>query len=142
MVFAQGYNQVLAHGLIQRLDWGCIYFQAHSVVVGSTEFFAGCWPEPTLSSLPLGSLPHGSLHYQSMQNGRTIQRVIQQDVIIFSNVNMEVTPITFRLRRKSHSREEISQGHEHKEMEIIGGHVRSYLSQIPEADPGIGLILN
>lgn len=46
-------------------------------------------------------------------------------VIIFSNLIMEVTPITFRLRRKSHSREEISQGHEHKEMEIIGGHVRS-----------------
>lgn len=62
--------------------------------------------------------------------------------IIFSNLIMEVTPIIFRLRRKSHSREEISQGHEHKEMEIIGGHVRSYLSQIPEADPGIGLILN
>ena len=56
------------------------YFQAHSLVVGSTEFFAGCWPEATLISLLHESLPHGSLLYRSMQNGRTIHRICQEDV--------------------------------------------------------------
>ena len=56
------------------------YFQAHSLVVGSPEFFAGYWPEATLGSLPRGSLPHGSLLYRSMQNGRTVHRVCQEDV--------------------------------------------------------------
>ena len=49
------------------------YFQAHSLVVGSTEFFAGCWPEATLISLL-----HGSCFIEACKMGSA--RVCQEDV--------------------------------------------------------------
>lgn len=38
---------------------------------------------------------------------------------------MEVTPISFKLRSKSHSTERTAQGQEHKETEVIGCYVRT-----------------
>lgn len=91
------------------------------MVVGSIEFFAGYWLEVTFSSLSHGFLPHGSLHYESMQGGKTIEGASKKEVIIVCNLITQATLFTFRLRSKLYSREEIAQGHEHKEVETIGG---------------------
>lgn len=41
----------------------------------SCFFFAGRWPEATPNFLLPGSLPAGSLHSQSMQDEKTLERV-------------------------------------------------------------------
>lgn len=44
------------------------------------QFFAGCCPESTLSSLPCGSHKHGSLLHQSMQAEKAIERIFEQEI--------------------------------------------------------------
>lgn len=56
-----------------------------------------------------------------MQDGKIVECASKIEVIIVSNLNMEATLLTFRLRSKLYSREKIAQCREHKEVEIIGG---------------------
>lgn len=72
-----------------------------------TEFFPGCWREAARRFLPRGSLPLGSLHYESVLGGKSASR---RQVTASSDRSMEVMPITVRQRSKSHSEEGIVKG--------------------------------
>lgn len=78
---ARGCSEALAQGLRSRLKArvGKQPFPNSPVVAASTEFFTGCCAEAACSFLPQGSLPLGSLHYESVQGGKTVEGICQQD---------------------------------------------------------------
>lgn len=99
-------------GLIWRLDWRGISFQAY-VVSGRTQFLVGCWteslaiiyqPEVILSSLPFESL-HGVPHDRaaSFIKASKEEPVSKVKITILGDIIVEVACSTLLVRSKSQS---------------------------------------